>query len=216
MEVRGRRWLSAGWARTARAGVAELLRGQKTGRHVGFPRFPSKGRCQESIIFQRPRLVVGRHVMLDRRLGPLRSQERLSKLRRLLDTDLNARVLRSTVQKQGRTWYISFTVERSPKQRRARLPNTAVGVDVGLKRLATLSKGEHAVNTRLARHIADVGWGAILAQLKYKAAWAEDSTLVAAGRFYPSSKTCSGCGSVKAKLDLSDASTNASLVAAAW
>jgi putative transposase len=58
-------------------------------------------------------------------------------------------------------------------------------------------------NRRLARHIADVGWGTILNQLTYKTAWA-GTALVAAGRFYPSSKTCSECGTVKAKLSLSE------------
>ena len=43
----------------------------------------------------------------------------------------------------------------------------------------------------------------MLAQLKYKTAWA-GSTLDLADRFYPSSKTCSGCGTAKAKLVLSE------------
>jgi transposase len=59
-------------------------------------------------------------------------------------------------------------------------------------------------NKRLARHISDVGWGLILSQLKYKTGWSEGSILVLADRFYPSWKTCSACGSVKAKLDLSE------------
>lgn len=59
-------------------------------------------------------------------------------------------------------------------------------------------------NKRLARHISDVGWGLILNQLKYKTGWSESSLLVRADRFYSSSKTCSACGSVKAKLDLAE------------
>jgi putative transposase len=194
-----------------------------------------------------------------------------------------------------------FTVARSPKQRQARQPNTVVGVDVGIRQLATLSTGERVenlrplqvelrrlrrlqrsldrqrrannpgnydergrakpgrrewvkskrmlrteaivrrlhervanrrreqahrlttmltrecgviaveslnisgmkLNRRLARHISDAGWGIVLAQLKYKTNWA-GSELVSADRFYPSSKTCSGCGTVKAKLSLSE------------
>jgi transposase len=53
------------------------------------------------------------------------------------------------------------------------------------------------------RHIADAGWGIVLAQLRYKTDWA-GSTLVSADRYYPSSKTCSDCGTVKAKLSLSE------------
>ncbi|MGZ6644316.1 MAG: RNA-guided endonuclease InsQ/TnpB family protein, partial [Solirubrobacteraceae bacterium] len=221
----------------------------------------------------------------DRRLGPLRSKESLRKLTRLLAADPNARVMRSTVQRTSGGWVISFTVQRSAKSRRARRPEATVGVDVGLARLATLSTGLVAVNSRplqgslralrrlqrqldrqrratnpsnddergrakkgcstwvksqrmvrteqriaalhervanlrreqahqlttaltrefgvigvetlavknlmanhrLARHISDVGWGAILAQLSYKTSWSAGSLLVAADRFYPSS-----------------------------
>ena len=276
--------------------------GRRAGRHVGFPRFRARGKCKETVIFQRPRVRDSRHVEFDRRLGPVRAKEKLSKLIRLLDTDPHARVLRATVQRNGRTWYASFTVQRSPKQRRARRPHAAVGVDVGLSRLATLSTGQaftnarplqaaqrrlrrlqrqldrqrraanhgnylpdgrvrpgpktwvssarmartqervrrlHArvanlrreqahqfttslsreygvigvetlavknllANRRLARHISDAGWGAILHQIAYKTAWADGSLLVAADRFYPSSKTCSTCGAVKAKLRLAE------------
>lgn len=275
---------------------------RRAGRHVGFPRFRAKGRSHEAVIFQRPRLDDSRHVMLDRRLGPLRTKESMRKLCRLLDRDPQARVMRSTVQKTNGGWVIAFTVQRSAKRRRARQPQTAVGVDVGLARLATLSTGQFfenarplqaelrklrrfqrqldrqrrannpgnydrrgrakkgcttwkksqrmlrteqriaalygrvanlrreqahqlttglvrefgvigvetlavknmLANRRLARHISDVGWGAVLSQLKYKMSWSEGSLLVAADRFYPSSKTCSACGAVKAKLRLAD------------
>ena len=58
-------------------------------------------------------------------------------------------------------------------------------------------------NHRLARRIADAGWGELRRQLGYKTAWA-GGVLVQADTFYPSSKTCSGCGHVKAKLPLSE------------
>jgi len=58
-------------------------------------------------------------------------------------------------------------------------------------------------NRRLAGRIADAGWAELRRQLAYKTAWA-GGTLVQADPFYPSSKTCSGCGHVKAKLPLSE------------
>jgi putative transposase len=269
------------------------------GRHVGFPRFRRKGgRHVESVIFQRPRITDARHVDLDRRIGPVRTRERMSKLMRLLEGDPEARVLRSTVSRKNGRWFVSFTVERSPKRRQARRPKAVAGVDLGLRNLATVSVGldvpngrplraalrrlrrlqrqldrqrraanpgdflpdgrsrpgpsrgrssvrmdrtrrrlralhgrvanlrreqAHQLTTwltrefgvlgvetlavnnmlgdrRVARQIADAGWGEILRQLSYKTAWSEGSLLVAADRFYPSSKTCRACGSVKAKL----------------
>jgi putative transposase len=55
----------------------------------------------------------------------------------------------------------------------------------------------------LNRSIADAGLGEFSRQLDYKTAW-YGSRRVQADRWYPSSKTCSGCGSVKAKLNLSE------------
>ncbi|MFD4675429.1 IS607 family element RNA-guided endonuclease TnpB [Lentzea sp. NPDC058450] len=56
-------------------------------------------------------------------------------------------------------------------------------------------------NRRLARHIADVGMRELRRQTSYKSAWG-GSRLVVADRWFPSSKTCSDCGAVKAKLSL--------------
>jgi len=54
-------------------------------------------------------------------------------------------------------------------------------------------------NHSLAKHIADASWGEFTRQLEYKTKW-YGSAVVKAGRFYPSSKTCSHCQTVKAKL----------------
>ena len=51
-------------------------------------------------------------------------------------------------------------------------------------------------NNSLVKHIFDASWGEFTRQLEYRTQWF-GSTLVKAGRFYPSSKTCSRCGAVK-------------------
>jgi IS605 OrfB family transposase len=56
-------------------------------------------------------------------------------------------------------------------------------------------------NRRLAKAISDAGFGEIRRQLAYKTAW-HSGRLEVVDRFYPSSKTCSDCGAVKAKLPL--------------
>jgi putative transposase len=58
-------------------------------------------------------------------------------------------------------------------------------------------------NRRLARALADSGMAELRRQLTYKTTW-YGSRLVVADRFYPSSKTCSTCGWVKAKLTLAE------------
>lgn len=58
-------------------------------------------------------------------------------------------------------------------------------------------------NRRLARHVAGAGLAELRRQIEYKARWA-GVHVHTADRWYPSSKTCSGCGVVKAKLRLSE------------
>ncbi len=58
-------------------------------------------------------------------------------------------------------------------------------------------------NRRFARAIADQGFGAYAADARVQDAW-HGGRLIVTGRWYPSSKTCSSCGTVKAKLSLSE------------
>jgi len=58
-------------------------------------------------------------------------------------------------------------------------------------------------NRRLARHVADASFAEFRRQVEYKTAW-RGGTVIVADRWFASSKTCSGCGAVKAKLPLSD------------
>jgi putative transposase len=60
-------------------------------------------------------------------------------------------------------------------------------------------------NRRLARAVADQGFGQVRRMLAYKTAW-NGGRLITAGRWFPSSKMCSACGAVKAKLPLSERS----------
>ena len=59
-----------------------------------------------------------------------------------------------------------------------------------------------AKNRHLSRSIMDGGFGEFRRQLEYKAQF-YGATIVVADRWFPSSKTCSCCGSVKAELALS-------------
>jgi putative transposase len=84
-----------------------------------------------------------------------------------------------------------------------------------LHKLTTTLANEHATvvehlnvagmvrNRRVARALADTGLAELRRMLAYKTTW-YGSRLVVADRFYPSSKTCSACGWVKAKLTLAE------------
>ncbi|WP_344261728.1 IS607 family element RNA-guided endonuclease TnpB [Actinomadura napierensis] len=58
-------------------------------------------------------------------------------------------------------------------------------------------------NRRMARAVADQGFAAVRRMLKYKTGW-NGGRLVVADRWFPSSKTCSGCGGRKPSLSLSE------------
>ena len=58
-------------------------------------------------------------------------------------------------------------------------------------------------NRHLARSLSDAALGEFRRQLEYKTA-RNGAVLRVVDRWYRSSKTCSGCGSVKAKLSLSE------------
>ena len=59
-------------------------------------------------------------------------------------------------------------------------------------------------NRRLSRHIADMGFYEFRRQLDYKASEMRGNQIIVADRFFPSSKTCSACGTVKQDLTLKD------------
>ena len=81
-----------------------------------------------------------------------------------------------TVSRQAGRWYAAFSVEDGVDMP-AQKVGPITGVDVGVKTLATASE-------------------AVFAD--------KDSGDVAADRWYPSSKTCCGCGAVKEVLLLSE------------
>ncbi|MER5382914.1 IS607 family element RNA-guided endonuclease TnpB [Streptomyces sp. NPDC002688] len=78
---------------------------------------------------------------------------------------------------------------------------SAVAAEYGTVVVEDLNIAGMLRNRRLARHIADAAFGEIRQQLTYKTR-RNGCRIVAADRWFPSSKTCSGCGAVKAKLPL--------------
>jgi putative transposase len=58
-------------------------------------------------------------------------------------------------------------------------------------------------NRHLSKAISDVSFSELRRQVEYKAKWYGEKVVIA-DRFYPSSKTCSECGSIKPLLKLSE------------
>ena len=254
-------------------------KGERRGKRVGFPRFKSKNtvmRFAYSTNFTAPKVSDPYGLKLPR-IGRVHCMENVYKLVN------GAHLIRISVSRRAGRWYASLTVERestakpSPK-------GGAVGIDLGVKNLATLSDGTVIANPRalgarlkalrkaqqalsrrvkgsarrekarervaglhervadvradainkattkvarnystvciedlnvagmvknrhLARSVSDAALGEFRRQLEYKTA-RTGAVLRVVDRWFPSSKTCSDCGVVKAKLSLSERTFN--------
>ena len=255
--------------------------GRRKGRPVGFPHRKRKGRCRDTCRFTTGAIKIlpdRTHIQLPR-IGILKTHESTRKLARRLERG-TARVLAATISRTADRWFVSFTVQvdRSTPARNGE--TSVVGVDAGIRHLATLSTGatipnpralQHSLrklrrlnrqlarrtpgssrrkqtrrrlarvyaraanlrrdalhkltttlatqhstvvveqlnlaglvrNRHLARALADASLAELRRQLTYKTSW-YGSQLIVADPFHPSSKTCSACGWVKAKLTLAE------------
>lgn len=116
---------------------------------------------------------------------------------------------RRTGRKPSRRWEKANAARNRVHHRVANLRadalhklTTAVAAEYGTVVVEDLNVAGMLRNRRLARRIADAGFGEIRRQLTYKTRQRHGTRTVVADRWYPSSKTCSGCGAVKAKLPL--------------
>ena len=254
-------------------------KGQRKGKRVGFPKFKSKNttmRFAYSTGFTAPKVGDPYGLKLPR-IGRVHCMENVH------ERVNGARVIRISVSRRAGRWYASLTVEREPITNPAP-KGGAVGVDLGVKSLATLSDGTIISNPRalgarlkalrkaqqalsrkvmgsarrekakervarlharvadvradaiskattmiartystvcvedlnvtgmvenrhLARSVSDAALGEFRRQLEYKTTRSA-AALRVVDRWYPSSKTCSNCGTVKAKLSLSERTFN--------
>lgn len=147
--------------------------GKRKGRKMGAPKFKRKHRSRESFTIPAPE-PMGPKGFANYKQGEMRSGEitdyrhvRLSHLgtfrtfnstKRLVRTLRRGGVLKSyTVSRSADRWYVSFLVEHPalqepPQLTRRQRAAGAVGIDLGVRRLATLSTGKSFDNPRhLAR-----------------------------------------------------------------
>ena len=118
-------------------------KGQHKGKRVGFPKFKSKNttmRFAYSTAFTAPTASDPYGLKLPC-IGRVHCMENV--YRRVA----GAHVIRVSVSRRAGRWYASLTVEREPRP--SSTPRGgAVGVDLGVKRLATLSDGTVIPNPR--------------------------------------------------------------------
>jgi putative transposase len=115
--------------------------GARAGRRVGFPRFKRKGRDQDRVTFTTGAMRVEadrRHLTLPV-IGTVRTHENTRRIERLIAKG-RARVLAISLRRNGTRLDASVRVlVRRPQQPRVAQPDSRVGVDVGVRRLATIA-----------------------------------------------------------------------------
>ena len=121
--------------------------GRRAGRRVGFPRFKRKGRDHDRVCFSTGAMRVEpdrRHLTLPV-IGTVRTQENTRRLERLIRGG-RARVLAISVRRNGTRVDASVRVlVGRPQRPNVAQPGSRVGVDVGVRRLATVATAEGTV-----------------------------------------------------------------------
>ena len=125
--------------------------GTRVGKRVGFPRFKKKGRDQDRVSFTTGAMRVEpdrRHLTLPV-IGTVRTHENTRRIERLIRAG-RARVLAISVRRNGNRLDASVRVLiQRPQQPNVALPESRVGVDVGVRRLATVANADGMVVERV-------------------------------------------------------------------
>jgi putative transposase len=115
-----------------------FFEGLKNGKKRGRPKFKSKKRSRASFYLANDQFELGDHRIWIPKLGWVNMAESLR---------FNGKVTGARITKTADWWFASITVELEDAQPDPPHPHThAVGIDVGLNRLATLSTGEEYEN----------------------------------------------------------------------
>jgi putative transposase len=115
--------------------------GTISGRRVGFPRFKKRGRDRDRCSFTTGtmRLEADRRHLTLPVLGTIRTHENTRRIERLIALD-RAKILGVTVSRQGERVVAALRVSVArPQQANIAQPDSVVGVDVGVRRLATVA-----------------------------------------------------------------------------
>ena len=115
--------------------------GKISGRRVGFPRFKKRGKDRDRFSFTTGtmRLEADRRHLTLPVLGTLRTHENTRRIERLIALD-RAKILGVTVSRQGDRIIAAVRVSVArPQQASVARPDSVVGIDVGVRRLATVA-----------------------------------------------------------------------------
>lgn len=126
--------------------------GKRAGKRVGFPRFKKKGSDSDRVCFTTGAMRIEpdrRHLTLPV-IGTVRTHENMRRIERLIRGG-RARMLAISVRRNGTRIDASVRVlVQRPIQPKVALPDSRIGIDVGVRRLATVADERGEVLERVA------------------------------------------------------------------
>lgn len=108
---------------------------------IGYPRFKSKKRSKQTFSMANDKFYVEGHDLYVPRLGMVNMSEQLR---------FQGKIVAGVVSCVAGKWYVSITVEVEQPEP-VKFAEESVGIDLGLKTLATLSDGVEFENQKLLR-----------------------------------------------------------------
>jgi putative transposase len=127
-----------------------------------------------------------------------RDRQRLAKAQRAMARKVKGSANREKARRKVARVYAKITDRRTDYLHKL---STRIIRENQVVVIEDLSVRNMVRNHSLARAISDASWSELRRMLEYKADW-YGRTVIAVDRFYPSSKTCSACGAITAKMPL--------------
>ncbi len=115
--------------------------GERKGAKMGYPKFKSRKRSKMTFGIANDKFYVDGHNLYVPRLGMVNMAEQLR---------FTGKIMAGVVSCVAGKWYVSITVEMQQSEP-VRFEKESVGIDLGLKTLATLSDGVEFENQKLLR-----------------------------------------------------------------
>ena len=117
-----------------------FFRGLKQQANIGYPKFHKKG-VNDSFSLSNDQFKIDKQFIRIPKLGGVRLSEMLR---------FDGKIIGATISRKANIWYVSIQVEL-PEEILPTSESQAVGVDLGIKCLATLSNGTSIVGSKSSR-----------------------------------------------------------------
>jgi putative transposase len=123
----------------------------KNPAHFGYPKFKKKGKCKESFYLQPDQFKLSEKNVRIPKMDQFTGCKALQWVDMYQSLRFVGKILGARISRTAGMWYISITVEMPDNEKLHPKAGTAIGVDLGVKKLAYVSTGEIIENINALR-----------------------------------------------------------------